>query len=148
MPELPDVELYVEALRARVVGTTLARVRIANPFVLRSVDPPIGDAEGRVVTGVSRLGKRIVIALEVDRFVVIHLMIAGRLRWRASSTKVPKKRGLAAFDFAPGMLLFTEEGSRRRAANTPARSPAPSATGTGSLRSSISTRSSPSSPPR
>ncbi len=116
MPELPDVELYVEALRARVMGTTLTRVRIANPFVLRSVDPPINDAEGRVVTGVSRLGKRIVIALEGERFLIIHLMIAGRLRWRASGTKVPKKRGLAAFEFPSGMLLFTEEGSQRRAA--------------------------------
>jgi formamidopyrimidine-DNA glycosylase len=116
MPELPDVELYVEALRARVVGSTLARLRIANPFVLRSVDPPIADAEGRIVTGVSRLGKRIVIALEGERFIIIHLMIAGRLRWRAGGTKVPKKRGLAAFEFPSGMLLFTEEGSQRRAA--------------------------------
>jgi formamidopyrimidine-DNA glycosylase len=116
VPELPDVELYVAALRARVVGSALTRLRIANPFVLRSVDPPISEAEGRRVTGVSRLGKRIVIALEDERYIVIHLMIAGRLRWRASGTKVPKKRGLAAFEFPAGQLLFTEEGSQRRAA--------------------------------
>ncbi len=116
MPELPDVELYVEALRARVVGSALDRIRIANPFVLRSVDPPASDADGRIVTGVSRLGKRIVIALEGERYVVIHLMIAGRLRWRPRGTKVPKKRGLASFEFPTGLMLFTEEGSQRRAA--------------------------------
>lgn len=115
MPELPDVTIYVEALEARVRGEVLRRLRVASPFVLRSVDPPVAEAEGRRVTGVRRLGKRIVIALEPDLFLVIHLMIAGRLRWRPPGTGLPKGRGLAALDFDPGTVLFTEEGKQHRA---------------------------------
>ncbi|HTC24648.1 MAG TPA: DNA-formamidopyrimidine glycosylase family protein [Gemmatimonadales bacterium] len=115
MPELPDVVVYLEALAPRILGQTLERVRIASPFVLRSVDPPIADAEGRRVVGLRRMGKRIVVALEGDLFLVIHLMIAGRLRWRPRGAKPPGRIGLAAFDFPNGTLLFTEAGSKRRA---------------------------------
>jgi formamidopyrimidine-DNA glycosylase len=115
MPELPDVTLYVDALAQRVLGTPLERLRVPSPFVMRSVDPPVSDVEGRRVTGVSRLGKRIVIALEGDRYVVIHLMVAGRLRWRARGAKPPKGRGLAALDFPSGTVLVTEEGKKHRA---------------------------------
>ncbi len=115
MPELPDITLYVESLERRVLGARLERIRIASPFVLRSVDPAVADVEGRSVTAIRRLGKRIVFALEGKRFVVIHLMIAGRLRWRAAGAAVPKGRGLAAFDFPAGTLLFTEEGKQHRA---------------------------------
>jgi len=115
MPELPDLTVYVEALERRVVGARLERVRIASPFVLRSVEPPMTDAEGSTVTAVRRLGKRIVLALEPDLFFVIHLMIAGRLRWRRSGVAVPRGRGLAAFDLAEGTVLFTEEGRKHRA---------------------------------
>jgi formamidopyrimidine-DNA glycosylase len=115
MPELPDVTIYVEALQRRVLGSPLERLRVANPFVLRSVDPPVAAVEGRRVTAVSRLRKRIVLALEPDLFVVIHLMIAGRLRWRPRAAPVPKGRGLAALDFPAGTVLFTEEGRKRRA---------------------------------
>jgi formamidopyrimidine-DNA glycosylase len=115
MPELPDVDLYVHALRTRIVGRTIRGIRLATPFLLRSVEPPLGSAEGRLVVGVSRLGKRIVLALEGDLFLVIHLMIAGRFRWKASGTKVPGKVGLLAIDFDPGTLILTEAGSKRRA---------------------------------
>jgi len=115
MPELPDVDLYVHALRTRIVGRTIRGIRLATPFLLRSVAPPLGSAEGRLVVGVSRLGKRIVLALEGDLFLVIHLMIAGRFRWKASGTKVPGKVGLLAIDFDPGTLILTEAGSKRRA---------------------------------
>lgn len=115
MPELPDVVVYLEALAPRILGQTLDRVRIASPFVLRSVDPPIAEAEGRRVVGLRRMGKRIVVALEGDLFLVIHLMIAGRLRWRPRGAKPPGRIGLAAFDFPNGTLLFTEAGSKRRA---------------------------------
>ena len=98
MPELPDVTLYVEALERRVLGQPLERVRIVSPFVLRSFEPSITDAEGRRVTGVQRLGKRIVLALEPDLYLVIHLMIAGRLRWRPRGVTVPRGRGLAALE--------------------------------------------------
>jgi formamidopyrimidine-DNA glycosylase len=116
VPELPDITVYLEALDARVRGATLERVRLASPFVLRSFDPPIPEAHGRAVTGLRRLGKRIVIALEGDLFLVIHLMIAGRLHWRAAGAKVPGKAGLAAFDFSTGTLTLTEAGTKRRAA--------------------------------
>src|SRR2546423_13756037 len=96
MPELPDVSVCVEALRERVVGTRLERIRLANPFVLRSVDPPLGDVVGRTVTGVRRLGKRIVLALEAERFVVGHLMIAGRMHWKAAGAPPPGPGGAAA----------------------------------------------------
>ena len=115
MPELPDVTGYVEYLQTRIVGQPLVRVRLASPFVLRSVTPSLADVESREVRGVSRLGKRIVIALERDLALVIHLMIAGRLRWREPGVPIPKRRGLAAFDFPTSTLLFTEDGTKKRA---------------------------------
>jgi formamidopyrimidine-DNA glycosylase len=116
VPELPDITVYLEALDARVRGATLERVRLASPFVLRSFDPPIAEADGRVVTGLRRVGKRIVIALEGDLFLSIHLMIAGRLHWKPPGAKVPGKLGLAAFDFSTGTLTVTEAGTKKRAA--------------------------------
>ena len=115
MPELPDITVYVEALARRTVGRPLERLRIGSPFVLRSVEPPPMAVEGKIVTGIGRIGKRVVIHLDGDLHIVIHLMIAGRLRWRPRGTKVPKKRGLAALEFPHGMVLFTEEGSQHRA---------------------------------
>lgn len=115
MPEYPDIVVYIEALEARVVGQPLERVRIAKPFLLRSFDPPISAAQGKVVRRLRRMGKRIVLELEDDLFLVIHLMIAGRLRWLDAAAKVPGKIGLAAFDFPNGTLIFTEAGSKRRA---------------------------------
>jgi len=115
MPELPDVELYVEALRARVVGGRLARVRLRSPFLLRSVEPPLTEACGREVRAVRRLGKRIVFALDDELFLVVHLMIAGRFRWKESGAAVPGKLGLAAFDFGSGTLLLTEASPKKRA---------------------------------
>jgi formamidopyrimidine-DNA glycosylase len=115
MPELPDVTIYIEALERRLGGATLQRIRIANPFVLRTVEPSTADAAGRRVTAIRRIGKRIVIELEGDLFIVIHLMIAGRFRWLAAGAKIPGKLGLAAFDFGSGTLLLTEAGSKRRA---------------------------------
>jgi len=115
MPELPDITVYIEALASRVVGQPLERVRIAKPFLLRSVDPPLSAASGKRVTGIRRMGKRIVLEMEDDLFLVIHLMIAGRLRWVPSGGKVPGKIGLAAFDFPNGTLILTEAGSKRRA---------------------------------
>lgn len=115
MPELPDITVYVEALAARIVGQPLERTRIAKPFLLRSVDPPISAANGNHVLDVRRLGKRIVVGLEDDLFLVIHLMIAGRLKWVPAGAKVPGKYGLAAFDFPNGTLILTEAGSKRRA---------------------------------
>jgi formamidopyrimidine-DNA glycosylase len=116
MPELPDVELYLHALRLRVVGQPLTGVRLASPFVLRSVDPPIDAVIGKRVTGVRRLGKRIVLELEDELFIVIHLMIAGRFRWKAASAKIPGRLGLAAFDFDAGTLVLTEASKKKRAA--------------------------------
>jgi len=115
VPELPDVTIYVEALTARIAGTTLHKVRLANPFVLRTVEPGPRDVEGKRVRELRRLGKRIVIALEDELFIVIHLMIAGRFRWLPPGAKVPGKLGLAAFDFDGGTLVLTEAGSKRRA---------------------------------
>ncbi len=116
MPELPDITAYLEALDARVMGARLERVRLASPFVLRSFDPPISSSHGRAVTGLRRLGKRIVIGLEGDLFLVIHLMIAGRLHWKAAGARVPGQIGLAAFDFTTGTLTLTEAGTKKRAA--------------------------------
>ena len=116
MPELPDVTVYIESLAPRIVGQRLERVRLASPFLLRTVEPPLTDLFGRRVHALRRLGKRIVIEFDGDLFLVIHLMIAGRLRWRPSGTKVPGKLGLAAFDFSSGTLLLTEASSRKRAA--------------------------------
>jgi formamidopyrimidine-DNA glycosylase len=115
MPELPDITVYIEALASRVVGQPLQRIRIAKPFLLRSVEPPLSAAEGKRVTGLRRMGKRIVLEMEDDLFLVIHLMIAGRLRWLPAGGKVPGKIGLAAFDFPNGTLILTEAGSKRRA---------------------------------
>ena len=115
MPELPDVVVYCEALAPRIDGQVLERVRLVSPFVLRTAVPPIGDAEGKRVVGVERLGKRIVIALVSDLFLVIHLMIAGRLRWLANGAKPPGRITLALFEFPSGRLAFTEAGTKRRA---------------------------------
>jgi len=115
MPELPDVDLYVHALRPRIVGHRLERARLATPFLLRSVDPPLAAVEGRTVAGVSRLGKRIVIDTADELYLVVHLMIAGRFRWTPPGTKVPGKIGLLALDFDTGTLILTEAGSKRRA---------------------------------
>ncbi|PYN50323.1 MAG: formamidopyrimidine-DNA glycosylase [Candidatus Rokuibacteriota bacterium] len=116
MPELPDVTVYIEALDARIAGETLQRVRLASPFLLRSVDPPLAEAANRKVIGLRRLGKRIVMGLEGDIFLMLHLMIAGRLHWRSAGAKPPGKIGLAAFDFSSGTLVLTEAGTKRRAA--------------------------------
>jgi formamidopyrimidine-DNA glycosylase len=117
MPELPDVAAYLAALESRVLGRALTGVRLASPFVLRSVEPPLREAYGCTVIGLRRLGKRVVLALEGDRFLVIHLMIAGRLQWRdAPAARVPGRLGLAAFDFPAGTLLLTEAGTKKRAA--------------------------------
>ena len=116
MPELPDVDVYVACLAERVIGERIERIRLLRPFVLRSVAPPLDSAEGRTVHSVERLGKRVVIGLSEDLFLVLHLMVAGRLRWRDLGTRIPRKLGLAAFDFANGTLLLTEAGSIKRAA--------------------------------
>jgi formamidopyrimidine-DNA glycosylase len=115
VPELPDIALYLEALRPRVLGRRVESIRVINPFTLRSFDPPITSAEGREVVGLRRMGKRIVFELEGALFLVIHLMIAGRLRWRPPAGKPPGKPALAAFTFPTGILVLTEAGSRRRA---------------------------------
>jgi formamidopyrimidine-DNA glycosylase len=115
VPELPDVELYLHALRPRIVGQRLEHVRIGSPFLLRTVDPPVSEIEGRDVVAVSRLGKRIVLRMEDELYLVIHLMIAGRFRWKPPGTAIPGKVGLAAFDFPTGTLILTEAGARRRA---------------------------------
>jgi formamidopyrimidine-DNA glycosylase len=116
MPELPDVELYRHALRSRVIGTVLERVRLSSPFVLRSVEPSIDAVEGKRVIEVRRLGKRVVLVLEEDLYVVLHLMIAGRLRWKPPGHKIPGRTGLGAFDFESGTLLLTEASKKKRAA--------------------------------
>ncbi len=115
MPELPDVVVYIEALGRRVIGQRLDRVRLASPFVVRSVSPPITALEERPVREIRRLGKRIVFVFSGDLFLVLHLMIAGRLRWESRGTRVPAKIGLGAFDFPAGTLLLTEASSKKRA---------------------------------
>jgi formamidopyrimidine-DNA glycosylase len=115
MPELPDIALYLEALGARVTGQRLERLRIGNPFVVRTIAPAPGDVAGLDVVGLRRMGKRIVFALTDDLFIVVHLMIAGRLRWRDGGAAIPGKVGLAAFDFPSGTVVFTEAGSKRQA---------------------------------
>jgi formamidopyrimidine-DNA glycosylase len=117
VPELPDIEAYVDALRERIVGQRLAAVRLSSPFLLRTADPPIRAAEGKEVLGVRRLGKRIAIALADDLHLVLHLMIAGRLHWIAPDAKRRGRTGtpLAAFEFANGILSLTEAGTKRRA---------------------------------
>ena len=117
MPELPDVVVYIEALTARIVGQPLQRINLLSPFVLRSVDPPVDAVRGRIVAGVRRIGKRIVWELGDDLFLVIHLMIAGRLRWRqpGQKTGIGTKLLLASFEFPNGTLFFTEASSKKRA---------------------------------
>jgi formamidopyrimidine-DNA glycosylase len=115
MPELPDITAYIHALEARVLGQTLEHVRLGSVFVLRTVDPPVSAAEGRVVTGLRRIGKRIAIGLEGDIWLVIHLMIAGRLHWKPAAAKLAGRNGLLALDFSNGTLVLTEAGSKRRA---------------------------------
>ena len=120
MPELPDITVYIEALETRILGQTLEAVRIVSPFLLRSANPPIADASGKKVLQLRRLGKRICIGLEDDLWLILHLMIAGRLHWhpldaKPGRVKVSPPRGLAAFDFSNGSLLWTEAGSKKRA---------------------------------
>jgi formamidopyrimidine-DNA glycosylase len=115
MPELPDITVYIEALEKRVLGQTLEVVRIASPFLLRTVTPPISSAERQRVRELRRVGKRIAIGLENEIWLVLHLMIAGRLHWKKRGAKVSPPRGLAAFDFSDGTLLWTEAGSKKRA---------------------------------
>lgn len=115
MPELPDITVYLESLERHVAGLRLERFEIGSPFALRSVDPAPIELEGKRVTGFRRLGKRVVFEFEAELFLVLHLMIAGRLRWRPASAKLPRRRGLAALRFGEGTLLFTEEGTKKRA---------------------------------
>jgi formamidopyrimidine-DNA glycosylase len=115
MPELPDIATYLHALEPRVVGAQLEQVRIVSPFVLRSADPPVAALAGQRVVALRRLGKRIVVAFEEQYFAVLHLMIAGRLHWKAPAAPVPRRVGLAAFDFPDGTLLLTEAGTKHRA---------------------------------
>jgi len=115
VPELPDVELYLSALRPRVVGRAVERVRVSSPFFVRTFDPPLASIEGKEIRALTRVGKRLVWALDADLFLVVHLMIAGRLRWKEKGAAIPAKVGLAAFDFSDATLLFTEAGSRKQA---------------------------------
>ncbi|MFQ5730424.1 MAG: Fpg/Nei family DNA glycosylase [Planctomycetaceae bacterium] len=115
MPELPDITIYVEALQRRVLDKPLQRVRIRSPFLLRTFEPPLEAVAGKRVVELRRLGKRIAIGLQDDLWLVLHLMIAGRLHWNEPNTGIPGKRGLAAFDFDDGTLLLTEEGTKKRA---------------------------------
>jgi formamidopyrimidine-DNA glycosylase len=115
MPELPDIAAYLSALEPRIVGRRLERVRVASAFLLRTAQPPLASVEGRMVRELRRVGKRIAIGLEGDLWLVIHLMIAGRLHWRAPEAKLAGRQNLAAFDFADGSLVLTEAGSKRRA---------------------------------
>jgi formamidopyrimidine-DNA glycosylase len=115
MPELPDVDVYVEALARRTDGAILESVRLASPFVLRTAVPPLPETFGHTVRSVRRLGKRIVVGLEGDLFLVVHLMIAGRFRWKPKGAGIPGRIGLAAFDFSTGTLLFTEASPKKRA---------------------------------
>jgi formamidopyrimidine-DNA glycosylase len=115
MPELPDVTVYVERAQERLQGQVLRGVKLLNPFLLRTAVPPIGDVHGKRVLGVQRLGKRVVLALEGELFLVMHLMVAGRLRWLAPQAKLPGKLALAALQFDAGQLVFTEAGARRMA---------------------------------
>ncbi|MGH8928964.1 MAG: DNA-formamidopyrimidine glycosylase family protein, partial [Acidimicrobiia bacterium] len=115
MPELPDIVIYLEALAARVLERNLVGVRVASPAVLRTYDPPYTAPQGQPVVGLRRIGKRIVLEFPDQLFVVMHLMIAGRLQWKPSLAPIPQKVGLAAFDFDNGTLLLTEQGTKKRA---------------------------------
>jgi formamidopyrimidine-DNA glycosylase len=115
MPELPDIAAYLTALEPRIEGQLLERIRLASPFVLRTTQPPLASLEGRLVRGLRRIGKRIAIGVEGDSWLVLHLMIAGRLHWRAPQTRLAGRQQLAAFDFPSGSLILTEAGTKRRA---------------------------------
>jgi formamidopyrimidine-DNA glycosylase len=115
MPELPDISAYLAALEPRIIGQTLERVRLASPFLLRTAQPPISDVEGKIVRELRRIGKRIAIGVEGDLWLVLHLMIAGRLHWQARAAKLAGRRSLAAFDFPGGSLTLTEAGTKHRA---------------------------------
>src|ERR1700742_3712900 len=115
MPELPDIAAYLTALAPRIIGQRLEQVRIASAFLLRTVQPPLTSAEGRSVRELRRIGKRIAIGLEGDLWLVLHLMIAGRLHWRPPGAKLAGRNNLAAFDFPHGSLVLTEAGTKRRA---------------------------------
>ncbi len=115
MPELPDIAVYISALEPRIVGQPLLRVRLASPFLLRTAEPPIATVEGRRVRELRRIGKRIAIGLDDDLWLMLHLMIAGRLHWRPPDAKLAGRNALAAFDFPDGSLVLTEAGSKRRA---------------------------------
>src|SRR5437773_2445836 len=115
MPELPDITVYIEALEKRILNQTFEGVRVVSPFLLRTATPPLTSANGKKVLRLRRLGKRICIGLEDGLWLVLHLMIAGRLHWRARGVRVSRPRGLAAFDFPVGSLLWTEAGSQKRA---------------------------------
>ena len=115
MPELPDIQLYLHALRPRVVAHTIENVRLVSPFLVRSIDPPLDSIRGRRIVALRRLGKRIVFEIEGDTFLVFHLMIAGRFRWKPPRAPIPGKVGLLALDFAHGTLVLTEAGTKRRA---------------------------------
>lgn len=115
MPELPDIAAYIHALEARIIGQQLEHVRVASPFLLRTVQPPLASVEGLIVEDLRRIGKRIAIGLEEDLWLVLHLMIAGRLHWRATGAKLSGRQNLAAFDFPQGSLVLTEAGSKKRA---------------------------------
>ncbi|HEY9250741.1 MAG TPA: DNA-formamidopyrimidine glycosylase family protein, partial [Rariglobus sp.] len=114
MPELPDVEIYVEALRSRILGVRLHRVSVYSPFLMRSADPPLEAVFGRSVRDVRRLGKRIAVGFDGDLWIVLHLMIAGRLHWKTAAPKPGSKGLLAAFEFDAGFLTLTEAGSQHR----------------------------------
>jgi formamidopyrimidine-DNA glycosylase len=115
MPELPDIAAYISALEPRIIGQPIERVRLTSPFLLRTVEPPLANVEGRVVRELRRIGKRIAIGVEGDLWLVLHLMIAGRLHWRPPQTKLAGRQSLAAFDFPGGSLVLTEAGTKRRA---------------------------------
>src|ERR1700692_2563184 len=115
MPELPDIVAYIDALEPRVIGQSLEHIRLASPFLLQTIKPAIADVEGRTVRELRRVGKRIAIGVEGDLWLVLHLMIAGRLHWRPKGAKLGGRQNLAAFDFPEGTLTLTEAGTRRRA---------------------------------
>jgi formamidopyrimidine-DNA glycosylase len=115
VPELPDIVIYIEALEKRIAGQTLEGIRLVSPFLLRTVDPPLASAQGKRVRELRRVGKRIAIGLDEEFWLVLHLMIAGRLHWQKRGAKVSRPRGLAAFDFSNGTLVWTEAGSQKRA---------------------------------
>src|SRR5205823_8526539 len=115
MPELPDITAYIDALQSRIVGQPIQQIRLASPFLLRTADPPIISLEGHRVRELQRIGKRIAIGLEPDLWLVLHLMIAGRLHWRERGAKLGGRQNLAAFDFPNGSLVLTEAGAKHRA---------------------------------